>query len=618
MKIRFVGINIVEIDDLPNDINVHDLYLSNKLSGMKMYDVIPEKLHAEKRTGNKVLFEIPLKKYKYGNKWELKGAEQFIDQNIEVSGIDVTILSKCPIQFQFDFKVPNHAEIYGIWKDNSLHLSRQLETDEHILIKKRIQGKYIKVYGPNKVEVPVVDCVADISMNDVAKQLDIFETDIVDVFFKTSFSEELLKLNNNIDQIWIEASENVPRHKVYKTGAGSLAIMFDSRQALYTELLEWQDSQLILTVRNEESLQGISNVEIIEDTQVTSAFLAGHTVVFKVLGNQLFIDNEYLLNEMSRRNEFKFRFKISYRSDNVFTLFHTDRRENIISDDSTLVLENVSSNYLLSLKLTKKIREKTTKIAVLGSSHTRPMFQSSKYFNPDYKTRFEVVYTQFHSSIISIVSPGRTYDSKYFDNKPLTAQKYVQTDFDKTFFEKLRDANAEWLLVDIYIDVQMGIIRFGDGSVISYNTFQAESDYVAEHRDANTKLLTVMNDDEYLNKFYISLLKFREQLLQIFPENRVVIHAFDMSKDYLTKDGVIRQYNQSDDSIAQLDENATTMQSMVEQVFPNARILDIRDSKYHGYEGVSLGNSPHHFESDYYTELLNEFTKVITTYMDKN
>lgn len=205
----------------------------------------------------------------------------------------------------------------------------------------------------------------------------------------------------------------------------------------------------------------------------------------------------------------------------------------------------------------------------------------------------------------------RKFEEKYFKTRNDTVKDYIRTDFEKSFFDKLSKANPDYLIIDIYIDVQMGVIYFGDGSVISYNSYQAESNYVLDNMDEQTKLSTISNDRTYINKFSVALQKFREIILGIIPENRIIIHSFDMSEDYKDDNGNLKKYNQSKDSIIELNEIAVSMQSLLEQTFPKAKILDLRDSKYHGSINNPLGNMPHHFESEYYKTLMDNLAKAI-------
>ena len=87
-------------------------------------------------------------------------------------------------------------------------------------------------------------------------------------------------------------------------------------------------------------------------------------------------------------------------------------------------------------ELVLKVKERTSnkiRIAVLGSCYSRNMFNSGEYFNPNYKDIYDVVFTQFHSSVISAVSSpvNLNYSSeKYIKDSQL---QYVKRDFQKIF-----------------------------------------------------------------------------------------------------------------------------------------------------------------------------------------
>ncbi|EGP9221885.1 teichoic acid biosynthesis protein, partial [Listeria monocytogenes] len=62
---------------------------------------------------------------------------------------------------------------------------------------------------------------------------------------------------------------------------------------------------------------------------------------------------------------------------------------------------NDSNNLACLTAVAPKIKQDITKIAVMGTCFSRNAFNSSPFFNPDYKAFFECSFTQFHSSIIS-------------------------------------------------------------------------------------------------------------------------------------------------------------------------------------------------------------------------
>lgn len=587
------------------------IWITNKLNNEWMYGTLPEKIFPVFEN-DIARFTIPIKRRKYGDVWQINGLENL--NTIDV-GDNIEIINKHPVQFAInrndDIKTISVTKL----QENLFQLSRYLKKDELIFAKRRINSNYGNAYFPEEYvfHSEIQDKEMFINIPQLVKKLKIVEGDIIDFFIKNSGHEEKL-LVKGLSGDWYSDKDDHSKYRIYQTGAKTLAVYFYTEKSLYVKKIIWQDSKLIITLPEDVSPKDISNLELIESTRTSAAssirvLVPLHSYVEE---QNIVIDDDFLFSELSRRNKIGFRLFFSYKNSRVKNQFRTDDSE-IFEADNDYSLINISVHNFLALELKKKKSSNTVKVAVLGSSHTRPMFRSDSYFNPDYKNFYEVVYTQFHSSIISLVGRARKFQNQYYATRKQTVKNYIKTDFEKTFFEELKQASPDFLIIDIYIDVQMGVIYFGDGSIISYNSYQAESNYVLDNLNDKPKLSTIFNDDNYVDDFKRALKKFKEMLLEIIPENKIIIHSFDMSEDYKDNEKNIKNYKQSKGSIVELNEIAVEMQFLLERTFPKANILDIRDSNYHGGINNPIGNMPHHFESDYYKELLNKLTKIILT-----
>ncbi|ECW8242522.1 teichoic acid biosynthesis protein, partial [Listeria monocytogenes] len=116
--------------------------------------------------------------------------------------------------------------------------------------------------------------------------------------------------------------------------------------------------------------------------------------------------------------------------------------------------KNEFNNLACLTVVAPKIKEDVTKIAVMGTCFSRNAFNSSPFFNPDYKAFFECSFTQFHSSIISLMTkPANLINlDKYTDIKQ-SEQSFVEEDWKKEFFINLKNSNSDYFLIDLYPDV---------------------------------------------------------------------------------------------------------------------------------------------------------------------
>lgn len=606
MKISLNNDAVINISDY-----VGDIWLTNKLDGQWMYGTLPEKI-LPKIEGEKATFFLSNKYRKYGDVWQINNGQDNVD--IDILSKNIILLNKNPIQFKIIRDQPiQDIKVLRV-NDEFIQLSRPLLESEFLIVKRRVNTNYGDAYFSKNWVCPLLandKSKFKLNISEMIDSLNIIEGDIVDFFIKNSAHEEKLSVNQ-LPGDWFTDTRSKSKYRIYQTAANALAIYFYSEKSIYINKVTWSKSNLIITLAGDFLAKDISNLEISESTRKSSnsSIRISTPIIGYADGQDLIINDDLLKSELSRRKKFGFRILFSYKNSIIKNQFRTKHSESLISD-SDFELHNISGKNFLSLELTRKKKDDAIKIAVLGSSHTRPMFRSDKYFNPNYKNIYEVVYTQFHSSIISLVSDGREYEDMYYKTRNNTVRKYIKTDFEKNFFKELEKSKPDFLLIDIYIDVQMGVIYFRDGSVISYNSYQAESNYVLDHIDDVTKLSTIFTDDGYIEKFSNALKTFKKRILGIIPENRIIIHSFDMSEDYKDDNNEIQQYSQKKGSIVELNEIAVSMQFLLENTFPKANILDIRDSPYHGGIDNPIGNMPHHFESGYYAALMNELNKVI-------
>lgn len=91
-----------------------------------------------------------------------------------------------------------------------------------------------------------------------------------------------------------------------------------------------------------------------------------------------------------------------------------------------------------------KHQHDAVKVAVLGSCFSRNPFNSTSYFNPSYKKNYSCVLTQFHSSIVSMVSTPREIDIDKMDDVTAYNKYFIQNDFEKNFFDQVSELKPDY------------------------------------------------------------------------------------------------------------------------------------------------------------------------------
>lgn len=247
------------------------------------------------------------------------------------------------------------------------------------------------------------------------------------------------------------------------------------------------------------------------------------------------------------------------------------------------------------------------KIMVFGSCFSRNMFNSSEYFNPGYKNQLNCEKTYFHSSIVSVVTPALKYSlDSYTDILPEFKQ-FTQLDFSKSFFDDVETDQPDYILIDLYSDAIKDILYINQETAITISPIIEHSEIMNDL--PKHKLLTHNDNDVYFLVFEIALQQFKNRLLNIFPENRIILNSANFTKfyrhenvtvPYKTPD-VIDAHNLFWDKINELFIN----------LFPSARNLDMRNTIYIGDSNYPFGHSVSHYESGYYKEQFEKLLEII-------
>ncbi len=131
------------------------------------------------------------------------------------------------------------------------------------------------------------------------------------------------------------------------------------------------------------------------------------------------------------------------------------------------------------------------KIGVLGCCISRDAFNSD--FVHNYKEFFKLEISAQRTTIISFMQDPVTINEKlieiYPDNKPNRAKTHcISYDLNKNFLKELIEKDIDYLIMDNFLEVRMGILYFND-HIITNNTWHLPS----------TKFYETINDELVFN-----------------------------------------------------------------------------------------------------------------------
>ena len=182
-----------------------------------------------------------------------------------------------------------------------------------------------------------------------------------------------------------------------------------------------------------------------------------------------------------------------------------------------------------------------TKIGVLGSCISRDAFNSR--FVHNYKDFFEVKFSAQRTSLISLMQDSLLIDEKLIEIYPLTRKskidsQFIKEDLKKNFLNYLINDKIDYLVLDNYFDVIMGILYF-DNCIITNNDWDLPRTEL--YRNMDDKLIFKITDfsDEYFciwSKYCDLFFKFLELNC---PDVKVILNSGRQTDKILKQDNTV-------------------------------------------------------------------------------
>ena len=182
-----------------------------------------------------------------------------------------------------------------------------------------------------------------------------------------------------------------------------------------------------------------------------------------------------------------------------------------------------------------------TKIGVLGSCISRDVFNS--YFIPNYKDFFEVNISANRVSIISIMQDPLKYDLEQLKISPFNKENNARTNFilydlNKQFIKELKEKKIDYLIIDNYLEITMGILYFNE-TIITNNHWDLPLTQFYENVDDKFIFTIKKYPKEYFYIWSKYCDLFFNILKNFFPNIKVILNKGRVIDNILKKDGTI-------------------------------------------------------------------------------
>lgn len=262
-----------------------------------------------------------------------------------------------------------------------------------------------------------------------------------------------------------------------------------------------------------------------------------------------------------------------------------------------------------------KIQEKPYKLAIVGSCYSRSAFNSQKkFFNPDYKNFFEVVYTNFQPSIVSMSGEKVDFDkNKYLDLSEADLIN-VEREYKKSIFQDLKENAFDYLIVDFFVDATHGVILVDENKMLGLNSSIKRSNYYRNHLSTTTILIN-NKKLEFLELWRKSCDEFIDKITGIVPANKIILNKGGLIDKFYDKDNNVNSFIEKGYISKSEYEHFNAMWEYMNNYFlnqlPDAHFLDLTNYNYIGSVDHPVNAGPHHFESGYYKSYIDKLLKII-------
>ncbi len=253
--------------------------------------------------------------------------------------------------------------------------------------------------------------------------------------------------------------------------------------------------------------------------------------------------------------------------------------------------------------------ERRIRVATMGSCYVRQVFNSNPYFNRDYKRRFECVATLFHQSFCSLTAPASPYDPKDPGNPfyPEDIELYADDEFSKNGLEKILSARPDYIVVDLFVESHATLFCKDDGEIITDAFYLKDyKPFVEFARDYWMR----PNVAERYRMFKESCIEIRRSLEGRFDFRNIILVKAKSADFYYDENGAKVAFP-DEPWVAHFDHSTNRYNAIFLEVFPEARIIDMRNGDYGADKRSPLVLSRNHFETRYYNDCLAKLEKIV-------
>lgn len=304
-------------------------------------------------------------------------------------------------------------------------------------------------------------------------------------------------------------------------------------------------------------------------------------------------------------------YKILMKVDDILynVKFNESLKINLILDNSIMKIDFATSGIIKLSRTTN-----TVNLGILGSCFSRAPFNSNnEYYNPDYKTYYNIAYSHFWPSVLSLTSSAIEFNIEEYKDVTEKDIKYIKREYEKSTFDEMKSVKLDFLVIDFFVDAIHGVRKIKDKVYLGHNGVMHNTMYYKNILLKETEQFDYRNTD-YFREWMDRCDKFISILKNIIDEERIILNLGGLSKLYLDNNDVKSFAENKSISNQDLDYYNliwTKMNNYFLTKLPSAKIIDMSKYEYKSSTKHPISLGPHHYEHAYYKSFIGELSKII-------
>lgn len=258
-----------------------------------------------------------------------------------------------------------------------------------------------------------------------------------------------------------------------------------------------------------------------------------------------------------------------------------------------------------------KIHNDKINIAIYGSCITKDPFTS--LFNNDYKSKFCAKINDQRHSLISSLQPKENIDDSLFEINPPYVGSYFTTkclieDFNKKFIYSLLSETIDYIVMDIYFEIDDGILYYNDGKIITNaKGFENTPFYKTIN---NIRPLNMINDYDEFFKLWVEYCdKFFDFIDSYCPNIKIVLAEVRVLDYIERKDGTIYQEHNFSEKVQTYNPLIIKLEEYIIKNY-DVDLISFSNDTLCADEHV-WGKWPVHYHDKYYKNFLKAFNEIV-------